>query len=95
MAMTNAERQARWRNNHKDKSVPALLARIAELEAELARLRGGECAEQLFSTSKEPVEKPQKRPRRKPIADPVMPRAEHDPAPVGSPGPGESCNGLL
>jgi hypothetical protein len=36
MALTNAERQARWRKNHKGLTMPALKARVAELEAGLA-----------------------------------------------------------
>jgi hypothetical protein len=38
MAMTNAERQARWQAKHRT-HVAELQARVAELEAEVARLK--------------------------------------------------------
>lgn len=41
MALSNADRQKLWRERHKDtRKIPALQARIAELEVELAALRG-------------------------------------------------------
>jgi hypothetical protein len=38
MGLSNAERQARWRERHKDETVPLLRARLKELEAHIREL---------------------------------------------------------
>jgi DNA repair exonuclease SbcCD ATPase subunit len=54
MGLSNAERQARWRERHKEETAPVLRARLKELEARIQELEAAEAARLKASTAENP-----------------------------------------